>query len=428
MSQDDTSSSTTETVKEPELVKTDNSTTNLENGVNEEEKISYNGAKVLRVLVPNKEVKKLIKQMENNGEINTWMGNGTAIDILVRQNNVYDVLKTKKLSYDVVIDDLQKAIEEENPSISQDEWSELEGRKGHRMTWHMYHRMSDIHGYLDYLTATYPDVCSLITIGHSVERRPLKVLKISSGNPNSKAIWMDSGIHAREWISPATSTYAISQMVENGDGTHGVDWYILPLVNPDGYEHSHIFDRLWRKNRANAYRGPCAGTDLNRNFGYKWGGQGASQLACRETYAGPSPFSEPETKAIQKFVGNSSNNFGAYVSLHSYGQYILYPWGYDRKVPPDYSDLHRVGRAMAQAIKGQSGQSYTVGSAAATLYPAAGGSDDWAKGTAKIKYAYTIELRDTGRHGFVLPAQYIVPTAQEAYAALKVLAQEVSSS
>lgn len=62
----------------------------------------------------------------------------------------------------------------------------------------------------------------------------------------------------------------------------------------------------------------------------------------------------------------------AYVSLHSYGQYILYPWGYDRKVPPDYSDLHRVGRAMAQAIKGQSGQSYTVGSAAATLYPAAG--------------------------------------------------------
>ena len=66
-SQNDTSSSTTETVKEPELVKTDNATTNLENGVNEEEKISYNGAKVLRVLVPNKEVKKLIKQMENNG-------------------------------------------------------------------------------------------------------------------------------------------------------------------------------------------------------------------------------------------------------------------------------------------------------------------------------------------------------------------------
>lgn len=142
--------------------------------------------------------------------------------------------------------------------------------------------------------------------------------------------------------------------------------------------------------------------------------------------------------------------FQAYISLHSYGQYILYPWGYDRKVPPDYSDLHRVGRAMAQAMKNSGGQNYKVGSAAATLYPAAGilkfckitreniwrtylikqiifkgGSDDWAKGVAKIKYAYTIELRDTGRHGFVLPAQYIQPTAKEAYEALKVLASEV---
>lgn len=44
-------------------------------------------------------------------------------------------------------------------------------------------------------------------------------------------------------------------MVENGDGAHGVDWYFLPLVNPDGYEHSHKYDRLWRKNRADAYKG-----------------------------------------------------------------------------------------------------------------------------------------------------------------------------
>lgn len=64
-----------------------------------------------------------------------------------------------------------------------------------------------------------------------------------------------AGIHAREWITPATSTYAINQMVENGDGTYGVDWYFLPLVNPDGYEHSHVIDRLWRKNRSNPYKG-----------------------------------------------------------------------------------------------------------------------------------------------------------------------------
>lgn len=75
-----------------------------------------------------------------------------------------------------------------------------------------------------------------------------------------------------------------------------------------------------------------------------------------------------------------------------------------------------------------SGTSYTVGPAASTLYPAAGGSDDWAKATAKIKYAYTIELRDNGRYGFVLPASYIQPTALEALAALRVVAEAAAAA
>lgn len=78
---------------------------------------------------------------------------------------------------------------------------------------------------------------------------------------------------------------------------------------------------------------------------------------------------------------------------------------------------------MAQAIRNVGGPSYTVGPAANTLYPAAGGSDDWAKGTMKIKYAYTIELRDNGRYGFVLPASYIQPTAKEALAAVRAIAE-----
>lgn len=56
---------------------------------------------------------------------------------------------------------------------------------------------------------------------------------------------------------------------------------------------------------------------------------------------------------------------------------------------------------------------YQVGSSAILLYPAAGGSDDWGKSIG-IKYSYTVELRDTGRYGFILPAELIVPTAKEA--------------
>lgn len=62
------------------------------------------------------------------------------------------------------------------------------------------------------------------------------------------------------------------------------------------------------------------------------------------------------------------------------------------------------------------------------MYPAAGGSDDWAKGTVGIKYAYTLELRDSGNYGFVLPATYILPCAQETWAAVKVIAQAASAA
>lgn len=64
---------------------------------------------------------------------------------------------------------------------------------GHRMTWEYYHKVDDIHGYLDYLAQTYPNIVTVQTIGNSVEGKPLKVIKISSGEPNSKSIWVDGG-------------------------------------------------------------------------------------------------------------------------------------------------------------------------------------------------------------------------------------------
>jgi len=118
------------------------------------------------------------------------------------------------------------------------------------------------------------------------------------------------------------------------------------------------------------------------------------------------------------------------LSFHSYGQYILYPWGYDQRVPPDYLTLDKVGRQAAESMKQIAGDNtaYTVGNSAITLYPASGGSDDWAKALLKIKYAYTIELRDTGRHGFILPALYIIPTAKEALAAVQVITNVIKTS
>lgn len=101
-------------------------------------------------------------------------------------------------------------------------------------------------------------------------------------------------------------TYIIDYLVENSESLE-TDYYILPVANPDGYEHTFVSDRLWRKNRKKGKN--CAGVDLNRNFGYRWGGKGTSMNMCHDTYPGTKPFSEPETDAIRNFFDASSANF-----------------------------------------------------------------------------------------------------------------------
>ena len=101
-------------------------------------------------------------------------------------------------------------------------------------------------------------------------------------------------------------TYIIDNLVENSDVLQ-TDYYILPVVNPDGYRYTFQYDRLWRKNRRKGTS--CSGVDLNRNFGYRWGGKGTSSNMCYETYRGSKAFSEPETDAIRNFFENSLANF-----------------------------------------------------------------------------------------------------------------------
>ncbi|XP_057667015.1 carboxypeptidase B-like [Diorhabda carinulata] len=420
---------------EPVIIEETESTSKLIESENEDQneqyfeditpigRISYNGNQLWKAVVDDIEKIKVLTNLRDENHISMWGGNRTAIDILVKPNSlrtVEEAFKEKQINFDVIIQDLQKAIDEENNPIQ-----ENTDRQGHRLTWNSYHRSQDIHDFLRYINDTCHEICSVKTIGYSVQKRPIILVKISNGNPSNKAVWIDGGIHAREWISPAVVTYIIKYLTVHFESEpnymQNIDWYITPLINPDGYEYTHTVDRLWRKNRARS--GQCTGTDLNRNFGYRWGGQGSSKNPCSETYGGSSPFSEPETEAIRKFITGTIAKWRAYISFHSYGQYILYPWGYNRAVPPDYQDLEAVGRKAATAIRNSGGPNYTVGPAGTTLYPASGGSDDWAKGAIHMKYAYTLELRDNGRHGFILPANFINPTANEALAAVRVIVE-----
>src|SRR5690606_3990330 len=103
---------------------------------------------------------------------------------------------------------------------------------------------------------------------------------------------------------------------------------IIPLVNPDGSEWD-ISDgryKMWRKNRAKNSDGTF-GVDLNRNYGYKWGGDGASASPGSDTYRGPEAFSEPETQVIKNFIENRKN-ITTLLTFHTFSELILYPWGH----------------------------------------------------------------------------------------------------
>lgn len=189
------------------------------------------------------------------------------------------------------------------------------------------------------------------------------------------------------------------------------DFWFVPAVNPDGYAYSHQTDRLWRKTRSG--NRVCNGVDPNRNYPFHWGEAGASPYRCDETYAGPKPLSEPETAAVAQIMDDNKGRIKAYLSLHAYGQYILVPYGYARVKPDNYDELSRVSDAWISSVARFRGTRYTFGTSSVVLYPAAGGSDDYAHGPANIRYAFTIELPDSGRRGFLLPPREIIPVGQE---------------
>lgn len=202
------------------------------------------------------------------------------------------------------------------------------------------------------------------------------------------------------------------------------DYWFIPTVNPDGYEYTHTTDRLWRKTRSGGY---CKGTDPNRNYPFHWREAGASQYACSDIYAGPKPLSEPEAQAVAGVMDQNKGRLVMYISLHCYSQLLLSPYGFGRVYPDNYAQMEKVANAWIRSVADLRNTDYQFGPSAVLLYPAAGGSDDYAHGVAKIKYAYTIELPDKGSRGFVMPPSEIIPTGHEAVIGLKSMIDTMES-
>ena len=159
----------------------------------------------------------------------------------------------------------------------------------------------------------------------------------------------------------------------------------------------------------------CQGTDANRNWDFHWGENGASPSSCSNTYHGPEPFSEVETRNVRDWVSTRKDTIKFYQTLHSYSQLVLMPWGYTETPAPGYKAMLDLGMRGNDALYAVHHKSYEVGCIPCVLYTASGTSLDWALGVAGIPYVYSIELRDTGIYGFLLPPDQIVPNGEEAF-------------
>ncbi|XP_006887187.1 PREDICTED: carboxypeptidase A2 isoform X2 [Elephantulus edwardii] len=282
---------------------------------------------------------------------------------------------------------------------------------------------------MDDLVAEYPDLVSKVKIGSSFENRPMNVLKFSTGG-DKPAIWLDAGIHAREWVTQATALWTANKIAADYGNDPSLtsildtmDIFLLPVTNPDGYVFSQTKNRMWRKTRSRVPGSLCVGVDPNRNWDAGFGGPGASNNPCSDSYHGPSANSEVEVKSIVDFI-KAHGNVKAFITLHSYSQLLMFPFGYKCTKSENFEELDQVAQKAANALKSLHGTSYKVGPICSVIYQASGGSIDWSFDFG-IKYSFAFELRDTGRYGFLLPATQILPTAEETWLGLKTIMEHV---
>jgi len=281
------------------------------------------------------------------------------------------------------------------------------------------------------LVATYPTQAEIVTAGTSTGGRAITGIHFwgSGGKGSKPAIVLHGTVHAREWITTMTNEYFAWYLLSNYAASTEIkgfvdkyDYYIFPVVNPDGFVYTQTTNRLWRKNRQTVSSSTCVGRDINRNWPYQWSGAGSSTNPCDETYRGVAQGDAPENKGLVAQINALAAGKGVqlYIDIHSYSQLFMTPYGYScTAVTPNNSILQTLAKGVAAAIKAVYGTTYQYGPVCATIYQTAGGSIDYVQDVTKAKHVFTIELRDTGTNGFVLPASQILPSGVETFAGFR---------
>ncbi|XP_020717053.1 zinc carboxypeptidase isoform X2 [Ceratitis capitata] len=390
----------------------------------------YDHYRVYSVMLDTNQHVNLFQKLEEQSDSLTFMGHarevGQRLTVLVAAHKVADfgiLLEIYGVQHRILALNFQEKIDRNMKEVIPADAA------GASLDWKHFFHLETIYDWLEHMVAQYPTCLSIVEMGNSTHGVPIKGLKLSRKSTN-KTIFIESGIHAREWIAPAAATYLINELLTAKHDAiqklaNDFNWIVFPCVNPDGYKYTFEHDRMWRKNRQ--LFGTCHGVDLNRNYPDHWNTTGASSDPSRYDYAGPSAASEIETMRLMDFLKANVENeqIRTYIALHSYSQMIMFPYGYTKEHVPNYNDLQELGSNAANRIQEISGRKYVSGSLIETIYPSSGGSMDWAYSNMKVPIAYTFELRGPSDSSdmFILPANEIEPTAHETFEAIRTIVE-----
>ena len=300
-----------------------------------------------------------------------------------------------------------------------------------------YRTVEETYTDLAQLSAEYPSLATWIDIGDSWEKDTpggesgydlYTLVLTNSAIPGPKPkLYLISAIHGRELPTAELATRFAEYLVDNYSSDPDITWlldhaevHITPHANPDGRKIAENGD-FWRKNTDNddgCLDASWWGTDLNRNSSFKWGGVGASASPCDDTYHGPAPSSEPETQSLQNYAVSiftdqrgpgdtdpaQENASGLFITLHSYGNLVLFPWGWTNDAAPNDTSLESLGRKFGFFTNYQVCHSGEDG----CIYQTSGSTDDWIYGELGVA-SYTFELGSTFFESCEYFADYILP-------------------
>ncbi|GAA2529045.1 M14 family metallopeptidase [Streptomyces levis] len=286
-----------------------------------------------------------------------------------------------------------------------------------------YHNYAEMTSEINTIVSANPSIASQRVIGRSYQGRNIVAIKISdnvAADESEPEVLFTHHQHAREHLTVEMALYLLRELTSDyGSDTRVTNMvnnreiWIVPDINPDGGEYDIATGsyRSWRKNRQPNSGSSYVGTDLNRNWNYRWGCCGGSSgSTSSETYRGTAAESAPEVKVVADFVRSrvvgGKQQIRAGVDFHTYSELVLWPFGYTYSdtttgmTADDHAAFKTVGQKMAAS------NGYTA-EQSSDLYITDGSIDDYLWGAHKI-FGYTFEMYPrSGGGGFYPPDEVI---------------------